>query len=694
MKTQFKKTAGLSMGVVIIFVTLMSVMALAMVMSATMAFRNAQRIPVADGTFFSAEAAMNTALSGIAIELVSLGTDNELNVMRSVAQNRMSAGLITNTVAEGLPSSLPSASIISHLMAPGSAFPDAVRNQARSLIATNIALPPMPASAGVLPVRDALSPGYFWFIEGNDVNTPRGDFAEPAFANLRRDGSGVYVGFTEANLNAWLQMTPIDTVVDGPNVSGATTTTTTTRTWRIHVEVSPYIVAISYAGEVELSNRLELPFEPFYIDFETVQVVTVTQPPGTPDTPGTPGTPGNSGGGATGNFFHTDPNWANADPNNPVNAAWSNSQMGYPNVTVNGGAPGGSVPMPQMSGDCPIHGAGFNTFMSGIRSQARGESPGSSSHSITVPAGATVMRREDGRISTNGGTTWTEIPAGRDGLRITGNYPGVTLVGDFTGLNVYVTNNVTLNLGSATQPFIALNTPGNERAVASSGNVLVNVVDGHATDNVFINSYNGTFRFENPGAANAERRVHMGATFIANNFWNWSGPDNEIRATQWGFPELATADRPIPIPQFISHQAVKLNFTAVNGPFDMGAFIMSASGDSIQVTVNNGTSNNRGNFHGMFVGQQNAGINRLQGVANLIQPPLMPRTEHMLPRFSSWAGISGGSNGGTTTPGTPGTPGTPPPAPTTVTNTTTGNFLSGSAISGTNLGDEIGVIRQ
>jgi len=66
---KMKKNAGMSLGIVIIFITLMSVIAVAMIMASTSAFRSAQIMPQMDGDFFSAEAAMNRAAPGIIEEL-------------------------------------------------------------------------------------------------------------------------------------------------------------------------------------------------------------------------------------------------------------------------------------------------------------------------------------------------------------------------------------------------------------------------------------------------------------------------------------------------------------------------------------------------------------------------------------------------------------------------------------------------
>jgi hypothetical protein len=496
-------------------------------------------------------------------------------------------------------------------------------------------LPDPPLGDGTPPPPLPNSTDYFWLLGGlnnRDVNQEREGFGTPAFANLQRvnfpTDPRVHVGITPNNTDAEVILNQILPPVTVGN------TTTTTSIWRVNVQTSPYITAISYAGDIRLSESISLPFSAFYVDFEVVTVAT--------------------GGGNTGNFFHTDPD-PNPDPANPADSAWSHVQMGYPSITVNDDTPPASVPMPDMLGDCDTHGIGFTNFRNGIRDNARSPEGGYTIFSAQGGTNMVIHGISPGVISINGG-----LPQNVSNIRVNGQPNSLVLTGDFTGVNFYAPN-AGVTLGSETIPFEARNVAGNETYIAASGNVTVNMVNNIFMENISVASTNGAMLFRSPGedSPSNPRAVHLGAIFVANNI---NDSNNEIRATSWGIPTPLNPN-PMPIPQFMSHQAVNMEFTAVGDSFDMGALIMSASGDAITTTVNNPEAR----FHGMFVGQNNAGINTLGGSTDLVYPP-NPPSMPMLERFRNWQDGGGGGGGGTTT------------------TTNVGDILSGSPVIDSTLG--------
>lgn len=266
-----KKTAGMSLGIVIVFITLMSVVVLALLVASQSAHRTAMVLPQQDAFFFSAEAAMNRAVPGVVTELITApaaATLTARNSMVGYAQGQVADFFTANPDIFSTETPLTIGFLIqtrlsNNVPTEGAAFRNDIRTAINTFLndPTVIDLPGVHAPvAGVLPFTSG-DEDIFWLIEGTDTQAPHVayEMGAPAFANLERvpGTSTVYVGW------------PTDGIIVQPPeaVSGAPVGF---QRYRIVINVAPYITVKSYSGAVEMSENIIIPFAPFwiYIDVE------------------------------------------------------------------------------------------------------------------------------------------------------------------------------------------------------------------------------------------------------------------------------------------------------------------------------------------------------------------------------------------------------------------------------------------
>lgn len=635
MRKNTKNTSGMALGIAIVFITVMSVIVLALLVASMSAVRSARILPQMDGDFFSAEAAMNRAFPEIAATIINDGIPPGPAHPAEIARDSMSAAAqarlsppngLTIPLAPPVgtsPADLAGADIVAHLMDTDT-FPHAVRDAIHTFVVNSL-----PAGE-VLPARHAPiagtvaytpnSPDFFWLIEGigtpdtPNTQNPLDEFGSPAFVNLSRDDAGIAGNSTLlvgiADITA-LSPVAFGTPVPVPNGIA--------QTWRVWVEIEPYITVNSYAGAVELVQGLILPFDPFFVDFvvitpdgDPVVFASVEQPPGS-------GIP-------------------NLD-------AWLT--VGYPGgVYYNGGSPPDNVGMPLMQSDlictcCNTVHMGGDSFRNSIRIAAYNPSGW-----VTVSGGTIEGRTLPGNVRQVrvGSGAWQTV----EYIQITGN---ATLIGDFTGINVYAGYN-TLTLGTATTPLVVDNTPANTTNIWGSGHPMtVNVTGGLTLENVRVGT-NAAMNFRSPDATDpnfsnsgSPGSVSMGATFVAGGHIG-----GEIRVADWVGG----------IPQIISHQAIggnifsntPLRMTSVT-PIQMGALFKTTNGGNIHVHIDNGGAA----FDGMILGNQSAG-GGITGNTNMNVPPALPSMQ-LMPFLQHWLStlaadpytnppfVDGWTNGGT-----------------------------------------------
>jgi hypothetical protein len=251
----------------------------------------------------------------------------------------------------------------------------------------------------------------------------------------------------------------------------------------------------------------------------------------------------------------------------------------------------------------PIMATEANVFRESIVSNARP----SGSTNVSVPAGGTIVGLGNGQISINGAVQTVS------NININSNHPGVTLVGDFTGINAFVQNHVTLHLGSATQPFVVNDTSGSGSYIATGGSININVTDGLVMENVSVGALNGGITFDSPGTPG---NVSMGATFISQGQMTGT-----IRASGWNTEQM---------PQFYGHQQLTMNMIGVGG-IEMGGLFFSSGGAHMSVTVNNGGAD----FDGLFFSNHSGSGSMINGHTNIKMPSRFPSMP-MLERLRHW----------------------------------------------------------
>ena len=235
-----KKTAGVSMGIVIIFIMVMSVTTMALLVTAVSALRSANSLPRADGEYFSAEAAMNKALPGIATELSSAPANNMVQTMRTAARNVLHGEQIAPADA-------------ATTLTTSADFRIAVESAVNEFVTS--------AFGGTLPAALG-TPGWdnqqvaitgpnrhFWFTgadSGTTNSTVFGErlevegFAEPAYVEVNRDGSNVaLLGYGVRQERAG------DTVT---------------------LYISPEIAVTSYSGGAEITYYFHWEFDGFTVN--------------------------------------------------------------------------------------------------------------------------------------------------------------------------------------------------------------------------------------------------------------------------------------------------------------------------------------------------------------------------------------------------------------------------------------------
>ncbi|MCL2577544.1 MAG: hypothetical protein FWE27_05785 [Defluviitaleaceae bacterium] len=252
MKKQTKKTAGMSMGIVIIFIMVMSVAVTALLVVSVNALRSANRLPQIDGDYFSAEAAMNRAMPEIATALTSSPIRTEVardirNAARTVTTttNNLIADIVAadnvDTRSQVLTDALENDTVfmttlnarINTLMTntPGFTIPGRTPGQNGA-----------PTQAGGAANIGAGSEHFYMIRNNTNFSEPLEGFNAPAFINIDREDNGdVRVG--------------ISTRVTENPVAGNLTIT-----------VIPYITLISEAGSAEIYESITLPVSSFILE--------------------------------------------------------------------------------------------------------------------------------------------------------------------------------------------------------------------------------------------------------------------------------------------------------------------------------------------------------------------------------------------------------------------------------------------
>jgi hypothetical protein len=542
--------------------------------------------------------------------------------------------------------SFPDSTELATRLSGNPVFVSGLRQAVHSFVNSSVVELPATAAVGNRPNRNINSPDYFWLYDssGGDTNVEREGFAAPAFANIYRVQSGPDMGLVHVDLSTDPADPGIVTSMpifhpdyDQPREFPDRYV----YTYLINIQVHPIITATSVSEAVELYQRIKLAFPAFTLRFEVnipkdphvcpdpcpcINCICDTCPCtidcGCPECTCTyicncppctcPMSPCTCGGSIV--VFAA---------NNPV----AFGQLGYvgehhtgPQVTYNGGAPPDFVHMPVMTANDSHGNMGGDAFRGWVRDQAQ-NSANASTNALSVPGGATIMRRNDGWISINGGN-YQAPPGNGQSLSITGNWPGVTLVGDFTGINVFVRNDVPLTLGSATQAFTVRNTPAAQRSIATNGSVTVNVTDGTTMEHVNIGAHNGAMTFVSHGNPN---NVSMGARFISGNHMT-----GEIRVSGWNAAQ---------IPQFYTHQTVNITMRGVNrttgaeAAIPMGGLFQSIGGSHMGgVRVYNGGAS----FDGMFFANSSGTGSLINGNTNIVMPPRFPLNMPAMPRLQRW----------------------------------------------------------
>jgi len=194
----------------------------------------------------------------------------------------------------------------------------------------------------------------------------------------------------------------------------------------------------------------------------------------------------------------------------------------------------------------------------------------------TFPTGTTI------NAATLNSTTKT--------IYLSGNNSDYTLVGDFTGIDVYHTGNGALNLGTTTIPIVIRNpekTPYEDSlSYIYANNINVNVVNGTVLENVHIAvAQNRTITFISTPANGAGSTVRMNAAFYAGDINN-----SVIAASNWDSNLL---------PQFYTYR--DLTITMTGAPVMSGVFY-AHSNQHVRVTLTPGTS-----FNGLFYNRTSQG---------------------------------------------------------------------------------------
>lgn len=223
-----KGKAGVSLGIVLIFVLVMTVLGTAMLMIVSVSTRQAVFSHRLDGHYYSAEAALNRAIVGILSDLS--GSPSRMTVAAGIQNTAISvAGTTvwpTNVEATYVQSTIRNNPILI----------TTVENSIRDYIISSIGNIPtrLPRSSAPTNVNQLGASPYLRLINGNNVNEPADGFGMPAFVNFERQGAStnVDVGFDV-------------------NVSGA-------NGGPFNIHISPYITLVSESGTVILTESIRM----------------------------------------------------------------------------------------------------------------------------------------------------------------------------------------------------------------------------------------------------------------------------------------------------------------------------------------------------------------------------------------------------------------------------------------------------
>jgi hypothetical protein len=622
MNKKTKNTSGMSLGIVVVFIMMMTAIGLAMIVASTSSLRSAQIMPEQDGFYFAAEAAMNRVVPGV----VSTLSDNmgiapsgppthaqvATTAMAAAASNELSSLITTAWLGNSLTPEQRQTAMRNHLFRTGSNFEAGVQTAIHNFLNSSLNLPAAhnPVNGVVSNTTVSTSSPYFWLIDGTDTTTPSEGFGAPAFANIQRAGGGSTVlvgGLSESNITVGV---PFDTGLAAP--------TPGYRIWRVPVTVNPHITINSYSGAVQLTQQLNIAFQPFYVEFYRQS-----------DNPAVFATVDGARWACLGYCSQatscvTNCNHRSATPivtlpnpphlyscqSQPCNGLpWLNnmniSNAGLHGVRYNGGAPPESQTIPAMAAPASNRRTQvYNNAQStvGGRYNIPGDVPG-----VNNAPHAIERRASDGRIRVRQTATgsWSDwiAPTGTN-FHITsgGTWPaGVTLVGDFSGINIFVQNSAPLTLGgptngTTTSHFISQNNTGanpGTRYIATGGPITVNVTNGLVMEHVSVCSTNSNIAFNSPGAlvpnapsgisslTGSPGIVSMGAEFIATGDINGT-----ISVSGWNSAQ---------IPQFSSHQMVEMRMRSTEA-VRMGGLFHNLGGNHIRV----GIHNHGAAFDGMF----------------------------------------------------------------------------------------------
>jgi len=656
-----KQTAGMAMGTVIIFIMVMSVTAVALLVASTNALRNAQRLPQGDGEFFSAEAAMNRAVPGIVTELVAntgAGSlvETVIDAISIESYERLTVPpLITS---DFLSSSAPGpttdterqAEIRNRLLTDTAGFHDFVRGEVHDFVENALGSLPIRHDLNLAALRDGtadttIGNPLFWLVDGTNVSEPTEAFGAPAFANLQR---------VDATDTVELGWPTVGDFVDGIRVVGPVSgwAGSTANQRRFEITVMPYITVNSYAGVTELTERVLVPFAPFYIEFEVnneIESVFAGEQMATFNCLGFCHNDGASfsphtfsdefvaayGGGSPFRSCGTNSNSTFCPAN------FSNPLSTLHQVRFNGTHPPDPIRIDPMN-------AYFGNYREGYWNNARPVSTGGTIPNalfMQIPSNVPTFTILGERIGANhfirygsaaGVATATPIPAPTH-LFVSGGGQHTTLIGDFSGINVYVRNNasasfnipnytiagenvnfsnVALTLGTETQPFVVDNTSDETSIFVSWANILVNVSDGFTANRVNIGTQTGDIRIRSFVAGD----VVMNARFMAQNVRGF------INASNWSG-----------IPLFMATGQIRMRMLSGNSGADyvpMGAFFHSTGGDHLSVGIENGGAR----FDGYFFSNSSSG-SIIRGNTNLAVPPNPPVLD-MMPELVAALGIA------------------------------------------------------
>jgi hypothetical protein len=662
-----KANSGMAMAMVVLFIVVMASLGVVMVTLSTSSMRAARIIPTLDGVHYAAEAALFRGLPGIVDELVAdyigpgtapvVDATNQMGAM-AVARLTLSAAFNTAISSAASPTDV-SGTVIANILLGDDLFMQAVRNAVGGFVVDTFGVS-LPAPHTGVP-SDASDFHYFQHVGTDAFGNPIIDasaegFITPAYVNFQYNGSDLVVGIH--SLTA--------TSPQGPQVLPGNLARFT-----IGITVEPYIITTSHAGGVVLSERILLPFETFYINFDVEtqdgnDVVFATR--------------GNATFSCLGYCSdHHIVGFCVASCSHRVSGifpgGWGGSYSCNPSATCTGTFWGGRHGILYGNGAPPqtVTIPDFTSYASTRRDEIRRNSghrigtnqivlPSAPAY-VTVPqvaaAGGIITRTSNGNIYLgNDPNNLTLVITGsplQEYVRI-GAGPPPTLVGDWSGVNIFFENPwggpIQFGSTSANQPaFRVVNSSSNPRYIYTEQATVINVrggntvATGFAMEWVSLHSHTRVY-FHSPGvtglpsqlavpsgvssmASLTPGHVSIGAEFTSNNHI-----EGVISASIWN---------PDQRPQFNAHGQVSMSVRTQDNA-EMGALFYNLNGSTMTVHVENGGSR----FDGLFFGHSSSagGIN---GHANLHMPspgnPTRLPTMPLFLRLQQWLNEQAGLGG-------------------------------------------------